>query len=102
MDLSTDNGDGQRNNLIKDGKSFERVSMTEDDKYFLKEFLTSVFTTGSVFIVFIVILVVFINVSEPLESSFEVVDKYKECDVVRYAPHQVAEYKYFLYCEKNK
>ena len=79
--------------------------MTEDDKYFLKEFLTSVFTTSSVFIVFIVILVVFINVSsggKPLESSFEVVDKYKECDVVRYAPHQVAEYKYFLYCEKNK
>ena len=77
----------------------------EDDKYFLKEFLTSVFTTGSVFIVFIVILVVTINVSscgKPLESSFEVVDKYKECDVVRYAPHQVAEYKYFLYCEKNK
>jgi hypothetical protein len=36
------------------------------------------------------------------ESSFEVVDKYKECDVVRYTPHQVAEYKYFLYCEKNK
>ena len=36
------------------------------------------------------------------ESSFEVVDKYKECDVVRYAPHQVAEYKYFLYCEKNR
>ena len=79
--------------------------MTEDDKYFLKEFLTSVFTTGSVFIVFIVILVVIINVSsggKPLESSFEVVDKYKECDVVRYAPHQVAEYKYFLYCGENK
>jgi hypothetical protein len=78
--------------------------LNENDKYFLKEFLTSVFTTGSVFIVFIVILVVIINVSsggKPLESSFEVVDKYKECDVVRYA-HQVAEYKYFLYCEKNK
>ena len=79
--------------------------MTEDDKYILKEFFTSVFTTGSVFIVFIVILIIIINVSsggKPLESSFEVVDKYKECDVVRYAPHQVAEYKYFLYCEKNK
>ena len=79
--------------------------MTEDDKYFLKEFLTSVFTTGSVFIVFIVILVVFINVSsggEPLKSSVEVVDKYKECDIIRYTPHQVAEYKYFLHCEKNK
>jgi hypothetical protein len=36
------------------------------------------------------------------ESSFEVVDKYKECDVVRYAPQQISTYKYFLYCEKNK
>ena len=36
------------------------------------------------------------------EASFEVVDKYKECDIVRYTPHQVAEYKYFLYCENNK
>jgi hypothetical protein len=31
-----------------------------------------------------------------------VVDTYKGCDIVRYAPHQVAEYKYFLYCENNK
>jgi len=36
------------------------------------------------------------------QPSFEVVDTYKGCDIVRYAPHQVAEYKYFLYCEKNK
>ena len=36
----------------------------------------------------------------PPETRFEVIDKYKECDVVRYAPHQVAEYKYFLYCPK--
>ena len=79
--------------------------MTEDDKYFLKEFLTSVFTTGSVFIVFIVILVVFINVSsggESLKPSAEVVDKYKGCDIVRWTNHQFAEYKYFLYCENNK
>ena len=79
--------------------------MTEDDKYFLKEFLTSVATTAGVFVAIIVILIVIINFSsggKPLEASFEVVDKYKECDVVRYAPHQVAEYKYFLYCEKNK
>ena len=39
------------------------------------------------------------QISEP---SFEVVDTYKGCDIVRYAPHQVAEYKYFLYCENNK
>jgi hypothetical protein len=52
---------------------------------------------------FVVIAMVVGNNDTPInESSFEVVDKYKECDVVRYAPHQVAEYKYFLYCEKNK
>jgi len=37
-----------------------------------------------------------------LKASFEVVDTYKGCDIVRYAPHQVAEYKYLLYCEGNK
>ena len=52
---------------------------------------------------FVVIAMVVGNNDTPInESSFEVVDKYKECDVVRYAPHQVAEYKYFLYCEGNK
>ena len=79
--------------------------MTEDDKYALKEFLRAVGVTAGVFVVFCIIFLVMINLStggEPLGPSFEVVDKYKECDVVRYAPHQVAEYKYFLYCEKNK
>jgi hypothetical protein len=52
---------------------------------------------------FVVIAMVVGSNSESInEGSFEVVDRYKECDVVRYTPHQVAEYKYFLYCEKNK
>ena len=52
---------------------------------------------------FVVIAMVVGSNSESInEASFEVVNRYKECDVVRYAPHQVAEYKYFLYCEKNK
>jgi hypothetical protein len=80
--------------------------MTPEDKYALKEFLRAVGVTASVFVVFGIIFLVIINLStgdKPInEASFEVVDKYKECDVVRYAPHQVAEYKYFLYCEKNK
>jgi len=74
--------------------------MTQDDKVALKEFLRGAGSIG-VFVAFIIIMLVIINVSsggKPVESSFEVVDKYKECDVVRYAPHQVAEYKYFLYC----
>ena len=77
--------------------------MTEEDKYALKEFLRAVGVTAGVFVVFGTIFFAMINLStggKPLEPSFEVVDKYKECDIVRYAPHQVAEYKYFLYCPK--
>ncbi len=81
--------------------------MTEDDKYALKEFLRAVGVTAGVLVIFGIICLVIISFStdgdKPLNSSlFEVVDKYKECDIVRYAPHQAAEYKYFLYCEKNK
>jgi len=79
--------------------------MTEEDKYALKELIrgVSVFLGASaVFIVILIVLAHFASGGKPLEPSFEVVDQYKECDVVRYAPHQVAEYKYFLYCEKNK
>ena len=78
--------------------------MTEN-QYALKEFLrgVSVFLGASaVFIIILIVLAHFASGGKPLEASFEVVDKYKECEVVRYAPHQVAEYKYFLYCEKNK
>ena len=79
--------------------------MTPEDKYALKELIRGfgVFASASaVFIVIILVLAYFSSGGEPSKPSFEVVDKYKECDVVRYAPHQVAEYKYFLYCEGNK
>ena len=80
--------------------------MTPEDKYALKEFLrgAGVFLGASaVFIIILIVLAHFASGGKPINSaSFEVVDKYKECDVVRYAPHQVAEYKYFLYCEGNK
>ena len=79
--------------------------MTEEDKYALKEFLRGVgvfLAASAVFIIILIMLAYFASGDKPLESSFEVVDKYKECDIVRYAPHQVAEYKYFLYCENNK
>jgi len=79
--------------------------MTEEDKYALKELLrgVSVFLGASaVFIIILIVLAHFASGGKPLEASFEVVDTYKGCEVVRFAPHQVAEYKYFLYCEKNK
>ena len=40
---------------------------------------------------------------KPVEpkSNFEVVDNYKgRCDVVRWTNNQLAEYKYFLVCDK--
>ena len=79
--------------------------MTEDDKYALKEFMrgAGVFAACAVILITILIALAYSTTGgEPLSPSFEVVDKYKECDIIRYAPHQVAEYKYFLYCEKNK
>jgi hypothetical protein len=79
--------------------------MTEEDKYALKEFLRGVGVVVGISLILITILMILAystSGGEPLNSSVEVVDKYKECDIVRYAPHQVAEYKYFLYCEKNK
>ena len=79
--------------------------MTPEDKYALKELLRGVgvfIATSAVFIIILLVLAHFASADKPLTSSFEVVDQYKGCDVVRYAPHQVAEYKYFLYCEKNK
>jgi len=77
--------------------------MTEDDKAALKEFRNGVaLTLGVVGIGILIIGALAMNDTPELKASFEVVDKYKECDIVRYAPHQVAEYKYFLYCENNK
>ena len=76
--------------------------MTEDDKYALKEFRNGVAVTLGIVGIAMLIIVALSNNTPINEASFEVVDQYKECDVVRYAPHQVAEYKYFLYCENNK
>jgi hypothetical protein len=40
---------------------------------------------------------------KPIEpdQKFEVVDTYKGCDVVRWTNNQLAEYKYFLDCDKK-
>jgi hypothetical protein len=37
---------------------------------------------------------------EKPHSNFEVVDKYKSCDLVRWDDSNLATYKYFLYCPK--
>jgi hypothetical protein len=37
---------------------------------------------------------------ETPKTKFEIVDKYKNCDLLRWTDHQLAEYKYVLYCPK--
>jgi hypothetical protein len=81
---------------MKDGKYLRRVSMS-DYPY------RSVVIGFIVGMTFLTAFYIFTSADTPInESSFEVVDRYKECDVVRYAPHQASTYKYFLYCENNK
>ena len=77
--------------------------MTDDDKVALKEFMRgAAFTFGLVCIAIIGIVMLSPNDVPIQEQSTEVVGKYKECDIIRWNAHQLAEYKYFLYCEKNK
>ena len=76
--------------------------MKPEDKYALKEFRNGVALTLGVVGIGMLIIAILSNNTPELKASFEVVDTYKGCDIVRYAPHQVAEYKYFLYCENNK
>ena len=80
--------------------------MTEDDKYALKEFLTGAGVVVGVIAALLIVLFVLANgstdVSNSTSSNVEVVGKYKECDIIQWTKHNLAEYKYFLYCEKNK
>ena len=66
------------------------------------EFRNGVALTLGIVGIAMLIIVALSNNTPINEASFEVVDKYKECDVVRYTPQQTATYKYFLYCENNK
>jgi len=77
--------------------------MTQDDKQFIKEFLrgaASVVVVVGVFILFVILL----GQSEnpPVESQRPtVVGTYKNCDIIQWHYGALAEYKYFLYCEKT-
>jgi hypothetical protein len=75
----------------------------EDDRYALKEFFNGVAVTLGVVGVAILIIGVLTMNNAPIDQpSFEVVDQYEGCDVVRYSPNQVSTYKYLLYCEDHK
>jgi len=67
---------------------------------FRNGFALCIAVTGAAFL--IIAMVAGDNNIPIAESSATVVGKYKECDVVRWTNNQLAEYKYFLYCENNK
>ena len=77
--------------------------MTDDDKTALKEFMRGVAVTiGLTGIIILGIAILSNNDVSELKPSAEVVDTYEGCDIVRWNAHQLAEYKYFLYCGENK
>ena len=57
-------------------------------------------------IVFVSFFYVFTHDDEPNKqpitpkSNFEVIDHYKDCDLVRWSDRGLSEYKYVLYCPK--
>ena len=57
---------------------------------------------GMVFLTGIYVFISPVENAEALDTkgSFEVVDTYKGCDVVRWTNNHLAEYKYFLHCDK--
>jgi hypothetical protein len=78
-------------------------SMTEDDRNALTEIWRGAGVMGIILgsiILGIVILSGGEDVSK-LETSAEVVDTYKGCDIVRWNAHGLAEYKYFLHCNNT-
>jgi len=77
--------------------------MTEDDKSFLKEFLTRSGIIGVIVGLFILFIAFTIKQDPPeLKPSAEVVDTYKGCDIIRWSNGQLAEYKYFLHCNNTR
>ena len=78
--------------------------MTNDDKQFLQEFLTGGGIIGVVVGLFILFASLTLQTQNPPveQQSTKVVGEYKGCDIVRWSTSKMAEYKYFLYCEKNK
>jgi hypothetical protein len=76
--------------------------MTQTNKEAFNEFARGVSFTIGVMALLGLLIGVFVN-QEPTQKGvesprFEVVDKYKGCDVVRWEQKGLAEYKYFLHC----
>ena len=77
--------------------------MTNDDKQFLKEFLRGGGIVGVVVGLFILFISLLSQSQNPPveQQSTKVVGEYKGCDIIQWHYGPLAEYKYFLYCEKE-
>lgn len=76
--------------------------MTQDDKQFLKEFLTRSGIMGIVVgLVILLASILWQSENPPVESqSTKVVGTYEKCDIIQWHYGPLAEYKYFLHCPK--
>jgi hypothetical protein len=83
--------------------------MMQTNKEAFQEFVKAFGFTSVVMVLFMLSMLFLINLGNQkppqkgVESPrFEVVDKYKGCDVVRWEQAGLAEYKYFLHCSENR
>ena len=76
--------------------------MTENDKSFLKEFLTRSGIIGVIFGLGLLLISLLAQSQNPPveQQSTKVIGTYKECDIIQWHYGPLAEYKYFLYCPK--
>lgn len=83
----------------------QKVTMSKfkdfcETQHYWTGFLTGIIV-GSFFAVPI-IAIVFSLKSDYTSPETEVITKYKECDIVRFAPNDGANYHYFLDCSTTK
>ena len=77
--------------------------MIDYDKFKQMFLQGAAFSIGIVGIAIICIVMLSGGEDETLmKPNAEVFDTYKGSDIVRWSTSKMAEYKYFLYCEKNK
>jgi hypothetical protein len=76
----------------------------DEDKQALKEFVFGASVIFGIVIAFLLIVYFLVSKTVHVTTSLpttEVVGQYKECDIIRWNSNNLADYNYFLYCDKN-
>lgn len=76
--------------------------MNQTNKEAFNEFARGAAAVIAVMAMIVLTVAVWLPDKPQSDQKFQVVDKYKGCDVVQYAPSTAARYQYFLDCSVNR